>query len=170
MFLCLLRRRIGVVEPCNTITACSFLIGMKARQGIPERPSSGTADTLLLAEIKEVCGTGDEAAGLYERDARKGFPDDMLQVKNNALFYVHGRGSVRSGVEQLLCLTTRADGLSASGNVNAPTCLSIRSPAVTAKTPPSHNVLGLNTSFSSWFNRESLFESLILHLFTYAVL
>jgi hypothetical protein len=24
-------------------------------------------------------------------DARKGFPDDMLEVKRNALFYVHGR-------------------------------------------------------------------------------
>jgi hypothetical protein len=93
MFLCLERRRNGTLEPCNTITACSSEKRKKTRQGIPERPSSGTPGTLLSAVIKEVCGTGDEAAGLYERDARNGFPDDMLGVKNNALFYVHGRSS-----------------------------------------------------------------------------
>jgi hypothetical protein len=66
---------------------------MKARQDIPERPSSGTAGTLSLAEIKEVCGIGEDGGGLNDIDARKGFPDDMLKTKNNALFYVHGRGS-----------------------------------------------------------------------------
>ena len=33
MFLCLERRRTGVLEPCNTITAYSFEERMKARQG-----------------------------------------------------------------------------------------------------------------------------------------
>lgn len=90
MFLCLLRRRTGTLEPCNTITAYSFFgVRMKFKAGkvIPERPPS--SDTLLSAVIKEVCGTD---AGLCEGDARNGFPDDMLRVKSNALFYVHGRG------------------------------------------------------------------------------
>jgi len=42
--------------------------------------------------------TGEEEAGLRARGARKGFPDDMLEAINNALFYVHGRaGKQRSG-------------------------------------------------------------------------
>jgi hypothetical protein len=91
MLLCL-GRRCGL-EPCNTITAYSFEERMKTRQLIPERPSPDTSGTLLSAVIKEVCGTGEEAAGCWEIDARNGFPDDMLGVKSNALFYVHGRGS-----------------------------------------------------------------------------
>jgi hypothetical protein len=43
--------------------------------------------------IKEACGTGEEEAGLYKSEARNGLPDDMLEFKNNALFYVHGRSS-----------------------------------------------------------------------------
>jgi hypothetical protein len=90
MLLCFWRR---VLEPCNTVTAYSFIERMKTRQLIPERPSSDTSGTLLSAVIKDVCGTGEEAAGLCGTDARNGFPDDMLKVKSNALFYVHGRGS-----------------------------------------------------------------------------
>jgi hypothetical protein len=77
---------------------------MKSRQDIPGRPSSDASGT-LSSVTKEVCGTGDEAAGSCKRDARNGLPDDMLEAKSNALFYVHGRNSVRSGVEHLLCPT-----------------------------------------------------------------
>jgi hypothetical protein len=77
----------------------------KAGKVIPERASPDTSDALLSAVlIKEVCGTGDDAAGLFGRDARKGFPDDMLRARSNALFYVHGEAW-----EQLLCPTAGAD-------------------------------------------------------------
>lgn len=109
MFLCLVRRRNCILEICTRLLPAHSQ-GMKARQDIPERPSSGTARALLLAEMKEVCGTDADGAGLYENDARKGFPDDMLKVKNNALFYVHGRSSKAAVWSQLLCLRAGADG------------------------------------------------------------
>jgi hypothetical protein len=80
-------------SPVTQVTAYSFEERMKSRQGIPERASSSTPDTLLSLVTKEVCGTGEDAAGLCGRDARNGFPDDMLKFKSNALFYVHGRSA-----------------------------------------------------------------------------
>jgi hypothetical protein len=64
MLLCLERQRNGALGFCNTITAYSFEERMKSRQDIPKRPSSDTSGTLSSAEIKEVCGTGEGAAGL----------------------------------------------------------------------------------------------------------
>ena len=134
MLLCLLRRRIGRVEPCNTITACSFSQSMKARQYIPERPSSGAADTLVLAEMKDVCGTGDEAAGWCERDARKGFPDDILEVKSNTLFYVHDMEKAwTEAVWRSCCVRQLALMVVGVWHISAPTA--IRETAVTAKSP-----------------------------------
>jgi hypothetical protein len=102
MFLCLERRRSKALESCNTITACSFQEHTKPRQDIPEWPSPVASGT-LSAVMKEVCGTGDAAAGLWAGDARNGLPDDMVEANSDALFYVHGRSSGRSGVERLLC-------------------------------------------------------------------
>jgi len=104
MLLCPLRWCTRDIEPCNTITARLLRESTKARQNIPKRPSSGAADALLSAEMKDVCGAGaagrwevgggleDGSCGglLYETDARNGFPEDMLKTRSNTLFYVRG--------------------------------------------------------------------------------
>jgi hypothetical protein len=117
MFLCLGRRSSKALGSCNTITACSFQERVKSRQDIPEGPSPVAAGT-LSAVTKEVCGTGDKAAGLWEGDARNGLPEDMVEANSNALFYVHGRSSVRGGVERSIhcALPRRADVVGALGD------------------------------------------------------
>jgi hypothetical protein len=80
------------------------------RAGVPLRPSSRA-----VGAIVEACGTGEEEAGLRARGARKGFPDDMLEAINNALFYVHEKaGKQRSGAAQLAADCRRAVGPSAA--------------------------------------------------------
>jgi hypothetical protein len=111
---------------------------MKSRQVIPKRPSSDTSGTLLSLVMKDVCGTGDEAVGKCGMDARKGFPDDMLEVKSNALFYVHGRSlseAVWSSCGALRLALMVVGALQRS----APTCLGqIRD----SSTPRTLNMLG----------------------------
>lgn len=56
--------------------------------GLPSS-SWGPAPGLLLSGVmRAVRGTGEEGAWLKARDARKGFPEDMLVVIDNALLYV----------------------------------------------------------------------------------
>lgn len=45
---------------------------------------------LVSGVMKEVRGTGDDGAWLRAREARNGFPEDMLLVMDNALLYVQG--------------------------------------------------------------------------------
>jgi hypothetical protein len=109
---------------------------MKSRQIIPARPSSDASGTLLSLVMKDVCGTGDEAAGKCGMDARKGFPDDMVEVKSNALFYVHGR-SLSEAVWSSCCALRLVLMVVGALQRSAPTCLGGRSGGITTE-PHAH--------------------------------
>jgi hypothetical protein len=73
-------------EHCITITL--LLPGHAETQsnGLP----SSSPSWVPASGLEEVRATGDEGAGLRASDARKGFPEDMLVVMDNALLYVQG--------------------------------------------------------------------------------
>lgn len=65
--------------------------------GIPSSAWVPASGLLVSGLMNEVRGTGDEGAWSRAREARKGFPEDMLLAMDTALLYVRGE-LVRSSV------------------------------------------------------------------------
>jgi hypothetical protein len=78
-----------VFEHCITITLSLSWYMEDQHKSIPS-PCWLRASGVLLGVPDEVRGTGEGGAWWRAREARKGFPDDMLGVMYSALSYVPG--------------------------------------------------------------------------------
>jgi hypothetical protein len=82
---------------CVTITL--LLPGPSETQsnGIPSSPWAPASGLLVSGVTKEVRGTGEEGAWFGAREARKGFPEDMVELQTMHCS-MYREGLVRSGV------------------------------------------------------------------------
>ena len=80
MLLCPGRRGDGVGRPCVTITLLLPGQSETQRSGIPSSSWVPASGLCVSGVMKEVGGAGEEGAWSRARDARKGFPEDMVQL------------------------------------------------------------------------------------------